>query len=251
MKDVVNTGILTDLFFNNNEIPHSHKYWEIIYYTCGTVILKVGETEINIEPGLIVFQPPHIAHSERSNEGYKSAFIAVENLQGFDDRIPQFRDNENKDILQLMLMVHREYQKSSRNWSDITNALLETISRFLSSWSGNHKPNPYVEQLENILVDNILNKNFDMQQVYQSIPVSANHLRTLFKKETGWTPLEYLTEKKIEHAKYLLGHGDTRLPFKEIAERIGMDNPYYFSRVFKKITGSSPRTWATAESGTE
>jgi two-component system, response regulator YesN len=77
------------------------------------------------------------------------------------------------------------------------------------------------------------------------IPLSIDHCRRLFIKETGKTPSEYLTEKRINYAKLLL---ETRLrnnsiSVKEIANHVGFDDPYYFSRVFKKVTGKSPTKW--------
>lgn len=59
-----------------------------------------------------------------------------------------------------------------------------------------------------------------------------------FKKMTGRTPTEYLTELRIARAQQLLQ--ETPLTVKEVALRTGFDDPFYFSRRFKQATGRSP-----------
>ena len=59
-----------------------------------------------------------------------------------------------------------------------------------------------------------------------------------FKKYTGMTPLDYLTNIKINTAKDLIINSEFNM--SEIAELVGYENPLYFSRVFKKITGICP-----------
>jgi len=243
MKNIVTTGFLQDLFFKENESPHSHKYWEIIYYTNGNGTLKIGEKEICFEPGTIVCQPPFIPHSEISSTGYKSIFLVVESFKEFDTPIPCFKDNDNKDIYYLMQIVHREFQKKSKNWLELTNSLLITIYQFFVAWNVTINKNPFVEQLENVLVHNILNKGFNLNKAMNEIPLSPNYFRNMFKKYTGYTPLNYLTQKKIDYAKFLLGSKYPKLTLKEIADMIGLDNEYYFSRVFKKVTGKCPKDW--------
>lgn len=243
MKNIVTTGFLQDLFFKENENAHSHKYWEIICYTTGEGILKIGDKEIFFEPGTIVCQPPFIPHSEISSTGYKSIFFVVESFKEFDTPIPCFKDNDNKDVYNLMQIIHREFQKKSKNWLDITNSLLISIYQFFLAWNVNINKNPFIEQFENVLVQNILNKSFNLNEAMHEFPLSPNYFRNIFKKDTGYTPLNYLTHKKIDYAKFLLECKNSRLTLKEIADMIGFDNEYYFSRVFKKITGKCPKEY--------
>ena len=66
---------------------------------------------------------------------------------------------------------------------------------------------------------------------------------SLFKEKTGYTPLQYLTEKRMENAKHLLSSSDLHYSISEIAELCGFEDIYYFSRVFKKNVGLSPTQW--------
>ena len=57
----------------------------------------------------------------------------------------------------------------------------------------------------------------------------------------GVPPLKYLTSIRIARAKELLTGTD--IPISEIGELVGYDNPLYFSKIFKKNTGLSPREY--------
>jgi AraC-like DNA-binding protein len=67
---------------------------------------------------------------------------------------------------------------------------------------------------------------------------SEGYFHRLFRKRTGRTPMRYLTEVRMRHARRLLV--DTGLPVKEIASLAGFEDPLYFSRVFRKEAGIGP-----------
>lgn len=70
------------------------------------------------------------------------------------------------------------------------------------------------------------------------VKLSANYLGALFKKETGFSPIEYLIQYRIAKAKELISETDHRT--YEIAEQVGISDYSYFSRMFKKMVGKSP-----------
>ncbi|REK57493.1 MAG: hypothetical protein C6W55_04760 [Thermobacillus sp.] len=70
---------------------------------------------------------------------------------------------------------------------------------------------------------------------------SERHLAKLIKRRTGYTPLEFLTRCRIEHAKRLLR--TTESSVKEIAERVGYADMFYFMRLFKRLTGMPPNRY--------
>lgn len=74
--------------------------------------------------------------------------------------------------------------------------------------------------------------------VCKRLEVSPQYLIRLFQQKLGKTPLQYLNNLRISKAKDLLR--DASLTMKEITNAVGLDNPYYFSRLFKKTEGISP-----------
>ena len=85
--------------------------------------------------------------------------------------------------------------------------------------------------------DNYSNE-ISLVDLAKHVNISKNHLSYLFKKETGETFSDYLNKIRIEKAQELLVSGQYKI--HEIAEMVGFHNTGYFSKVFKKSTGSSP-----------
>lgn len=75
-------------------------------------------------------------------------------------------------------------------------------------------------------------------KIAEQVYLTPNYISQIFKQGTGETISDYITKVRIEQAKELLRHSDLKV--MEIAERVGYENPHYFSTVFKKNTGSHP-----------
>ena len=69
--------------------------------------------------------------------------------------------------------------------------------------------------------------------------LSPNYLSILFKKNCGTGFSEYIAQAKINRAKALLMEQDMKI--YEAADQLGFESAFYFSKVFKKVTGLSPR----------
>lgn len=78
-----------------------------------------------------------------------------------------------------------------------------------------------------------------LNQVAREINISANYLSAIFSQEIGSTFTEYITGKRMELAKELLRTTDKRSG--EVAAAVGYRDPHYFSFLFKKTQGCTPR----------
>jgi signal transduction histidine kinase/AraC-like DNA-binding protein len=78
-------------------------------------------------------------------------------------------------------------------------------------------------------------------EIADHLGVTSGYLTRVFRKDLGLTPWEYLTQLRIARAKHLLG--EDALSITEVAGRVGYDDPAYFSRVFLKETGHTPRAF--------
>ncbi|MFD0670741.1 helix-turn-helix domain-containing protein [Cohnella sp. GCM10027633] len=77
--------------------------------------------------------------------------------------------------------------------------------------------------------------------------LSKQHLIYLFKQETGFPPVDYYLRLKMQKAGQQLSL--TGLSIKEIAAEFGFGDPYYFSRMFKKLMGVSPSEYRSVPKG--
>jgi two-component system response regulator YesN len=81
-----------------------------------------------------------------------------------------------------------------------------------------------------------------LNEVAAAINISPGYLSTIFRQETGICFTDYVTEIKIGQAKKLLRESEYKV--YEISAMLGYQNAYYFSKVFKKVTGMTPSEYS-------
>jgi len=71
--------------------------------------------------------------------------------------------------------------------------------------------------------------------------LSVSHFSYLFKAHIGTPPIDYFINMKMQVACHLLE--TTNMPVKDVANSVGYDDQYYFSRLFRKVMGTSPANY--------
>lgn len=92
-----------------------------------------------------------------------------------------------------------------------------------------------------VLIESDISANLSLSTLAENQNISPGYLSTVFKKETGKTVSEYIREKRVDHAIYLLG--TTHLQIQTIALHCGIMDVQYFSKIFKKQTGKTPKEY--------
>lgn len=92
-------------------------------------------------------------------------------------------------------------------------------------------------------IETDLSTDLSLKTFAKYLNINASYLSTLFSKEVGVPLSEYVNNCRIFHAKKLLLGTD--LPIKSISEQCGFSDTHYFSRVFRKIEGTSPNAYRT------
>lgn len=124
----------------------------------------------------------------------------------------------------------------------VTNYLFrfrDGLCRILKEQKKNYK-NHIVYNVKKY-IDEHLTEKLSLQDVANIFGLSPNYLSQLFKKYNDIGFNDYITICKINKAKDLMVDG--RLKLYEIAEQLGFENSFYFSKVFKKVEGLSPRDY--------
>ena len=78
-------------------------------------------------------------------------------------------------------------------------------------------------------------------QAAEALNISQGYLSTAFKKQSGESFTNYVSAIKIEKAKELIASHQYMM--YEVSDLLGFDTPFYFSKVFKKVTGMSPKEY--------
>jgi len=224
--------------------PHAHSCWEIIYITQGEGITYIGSRPYKFKTGDIICQPPRVNHYRVSEAGYRMICLVLGQVDDFALEIPIYHDNYSKDYLQILKQMMNCYQVKEYNWENIINAHLHLLKEYMISWARTKK-STYVAMCENEIIDNLSSPDFSLSALIDSIPVSNTYFMKQFKKETGYTPNQYLTAKRVEYARsILIDLAVNGLRIKDVAQMTGFNSQCYFSRVFKKVTGLTPESVA-------
>ncbi|MBB6110488.1 AraC-type DNA-binding protein [Mucilaginibacter lappiensis] len=143
-------------------------------------------------------------------------------------------------------IFYKEYQELNNQQNMATfietnGILLQLVSRFLTPEILKHKETSHIPvKILNAISYIQLNLHLDLSVTHlaQQANQHTDYFSRLFQQCTGERPVKYIHEKRIERAQYLMV--TTRMTYPEIAEQTGFENIFYFSKVFKKVTGMSP-----------
>lgn len=102
-----------------------------------------------------------------------------------------------------------------------------------------------IQEAREYIAENYANSDFSLNMIAGYIGVSPSYFSSIFKQGTGQSFIEYLTKVRIDRACELLKC--TTLRTSEIGEKVGYNDPHYFSATFKKIMGQSPKDFKTGE----
>ncbi|GAA4307161.1 AraC family transcriptional regulator [Mucilaginibacter gynuensis] len=86
-----------------------------------------------------------------------------------------------------------------------------------------------------------LDKKLTVEDMAKQHNLSSSYFSILFRKSTGMPPIDYFIHLKMQKACQLLYSDETKI--KNVAMELGYDDPYYFSRIFKKFMGTSPEQY--------
>jgi AraC-like DNA-binding protein len=128
-------------------------------------------------------------------------------------------------------------------------AILSLIAEVLTRERRGEQPSHYekvVAQAKYMMESNVYGA-INLPFISGQLGISTSKLNEIFKTYTSMTPYQYYIHIKIHKAETLLEQED--IPVKEAAFRMGFEDQYYFSRLFKSKTGVSPSDWKRFVSG--
>lgn len=121
----------------------------------------------------------------------------------------------------------------------VTLSILEHITGYFKI-KYSKRSDLLVSQIKEIVKKHYM-ENISLADIAGEVYLSPNYICSVFKKETGETITEYLIELRTQAAQEMLR--SSKMKIWEIAEKLGYENPHYFSYSFKKYTGHTPQKY--------
>lgn len=155
----------------------------------------------------------------------------VADLGGDVDQVVPALDNMEAALAEITTVEH---------FRDKLQGILINALTYRDS-QANNQHGLMLQQVHDYIDQHYMDANLSLNEVAAQVNLSPSHFSTVFSQETGQTFKEYLTEVRIRRAKELLR--STTLKSFEISYQIGYSDPHYFSYVFRKHTGLSPKEY--------
>jgi len=222
----------------------------------GSAVINGEEYQLN--PGEFIVIPSGTPHKYAADEttpwtlywvhfkgditkGLFDNFISKNgNFKGYVDH------NNTRTHLFEDLYLNLEMGYSNENLCYVNLCLLHFLSSFLFRENYNFANKKQSIDTVNLSIS-FMQKNIDkmltLKEIAEGVNLSGSHFSFIFRKKTGFSPIEYFNHLKVQKASQFLLFTDLRI--KEIADKLGIKDPYYFTRMFTKLMGVSPATYRT------
>lgn len=249
-------------------------YFRLYYIDAGAGEISDVSTKIKLEPGFLYIIPSFtlcnlfcksylsqyfVQFFEESSDGIslfannrsilkvKAAEIDIMNFARLLEINPGrgINRSDNPRVYEKNVF-YKEYQElnnrqSMSTFTETHGILLQLVSRFLTpeifeNKDAGHVPVKILSAISYIQLN--LHRDLSVTYLAKRANLHTDYFSRLFQQHTGERPVRYIHEKRIERAQYLMV--TTQMTHAEIATQTGFENVFYFSKIFKKITGMSP-----------
>ncbi|MBA6413490.1 AraC family transcriptional regulator [Parahaliea sp. F7430] len=227
----------------------------LMYCVDGFGRLRLGEASYSVGAGDLVLLPQGLAHSYNAATSQPWTIYWV-HFQGVSSRIfsEYLGYAEKKPVLHVglaptlamnfhSLLSVGQTGYSSSAFINAANQLRHLFTQFALAAKHEQAAQPAgldLETLRAYMQENI-HHSLELDDLAAVAHLSKYHFSKRYRALTGYSPIKHFLHMKIEYACQLLDSSE--LSVKSIAATIGYDDPLYFSRLFRKVMGLSPRAY--------
>ncbi len=227
----------------------AHSMYRAHYVRGGSGKLHISHQEIPLKQGDVFFTFPDMQFSIESFEDFSYMYIS-------------FLGSRSNMIMDKLKISQRNFlfsgcEELSFFWEsglpfnvEISDLLTESVllytfaylgNRILPKESENRKKDTLSLRIKNYIDDNFSNPELSLEQISKEVSYSPKYISTVFKKSFAVGITEYINTVRIQNACTLINQGATSV--NEISIQCGYADAQYFSKIFKKKIGLSPKAF--------
>jgi AraC-like DNA-binding protein len=243
--------------------PHGLDECILIFCTKGKGWAEIDGRRVSVAAGEVLFIPANKSHAYGAdvNDPWSIhwAHLAGTATASYASQMPAHEyvlSITPADAKEIARMFRESYRLASTGLSERTLLLVSHILRYVlgllffqTGRSLGGASRAIVHDLTKSIEFMRANvaRSITLQELSRHAGLSPTRYSTLFRKQTGSSPVEHHIRLRMQAACYVLD--TTALSVKEVAAKLGYDDPYYFSRIFQKTLGYSPLAYRQSVKG--
>ena len=253
---ITDIGYYPKAKFHYRQRPNGADQHILIYCINGEGWANIDKTEYIVKAGDFFIVPKHIGHKYSANETepwtiywvhFKGTIadaivaLALDRLGGHKGFV-NYDETRIRTFNTMYNQLERGFGSDNLVYANMNVWQYLTTFIFNDKFTSEGKMSKYDTVERSIdLMGKKIDQFINLEEIANSVYLSPSHFSTLFKKKTGFSPIEYFNHLKVQKACQYLLFSDLRI--KEIACNLGIEDPYYFSRLFTKVMGMSPNEY--------
>ncbi len=229
----------------NQPFSHANFYAYLVFR--GSATLRTGQKDFPLERGSLFFTFPYQHHRFDDCDDFTFLYISF-NGNGVATLLESLGITKENFLFPDFAHTIEFWMNSIRRVNRTNaNTLTESVLMYTLSFIDGKDGAPVLKKGDNFdaimeyIDHNYASKDISIKKIADIFFYSDKYLSSLFMKKTGVKFTHYLNEKRIKYAQRLIAGGNSNI--SDISFKCGFSDPFYFSKVFKKITGESPTAY--------
>lgn len=237
------------VFYNENVEnlsceDHIHPCTEITFNFAGSGTIFSGDVSWDWTPNSIHIYQPGKAHRVVKTGIGTELCLGVSGL-GI-NKLPASVFMADDKLINLFSQLYNTMKTPTpmhKEWIELLSAMIcvEIIEQHEESLIENESTTADTIRL---IIDSNLKNRITISDLAAELHMSKAQLHQVFKEKYGVSPVQYCIQKRIDYACSLLEDAESSI--KYVAKEIGFNDPYHFSKLFKKVKGVSPNSYKDA-----
>lgn len=251
--DCINSTYVTDAGYFPNAKGHFRERNEgimeniLIYCLGGEGFIEIGEERITLNADEAYIIPAFMPHKYQAAETTPWSILWM-HFAGKECFVNEAKEKQKVNealkprIVSLFSLLRDDLRTGTpdgKSVSYLASLIIHEIFFKKNALDAN-KPPLMFEQIENYMREH-LSTELTIKQLSLEFEIPESTLCVLFKKHSGKGPIDFFTSLRMKEAEKLLR--ESSLYIYQVAELLGYKDQYYFSRVFTKYAGESPREY--------
>lgn len=241
-----------------HSLPHTHQFTELFYVLHGEGVFYIESEKVPVKTDDLIIINPNVEHTEKTFpnnpmeyivfgvEGLAFSFTEHDQAYGRGYSFYSYGSDKNQFINFAQLMMH-EFQDKKPGFEKVCHGLLEVLLVYISRKQKLSVISESSFQLskECAIAKRYIDTNYAQDITLDSLAeithINKFYLAHSFTECIGQSPISYLTERRLAACKELLS--SSNLSVTQIATSAGFSSQSYFSQIFAKKVGMSPRQY--------